>query len=115
MAIVRTTTNPGEIPDPKKQPTTKPIARATAGRAGVGRTLAPSRGQAPAQRGAFINDTMAELRRVVWPPRDQVRSGTIVTIGLLIFFGLYIYGIDRAIEWIFSAVGLYADRGQAVK
>ena len=114
MAIVRTTTSPGELPDPKKQTPTKPIARAVAGRT-AGRTLAPSRGQAPAKPRDFINDTLAELRRVVWPARDTVQSGTIVTIGLLIFFGLYIYGLDRAIEWIFSAVGLYADRGPIAK
>jgi len=101
MAIVRTTTSPGEVPDPKKQPTPK-----------TGRTLAPSRSQAPAKPGAFINDTMAELRRVVWPPRDQVRSGTIVTIGLLLFFGCYIYGLDRVIEWIFQSLGLYSDLGK---
>jgi len=107
MAIVRTTTTPGEVPDPKKQPTTKSVARPT-----TGRTLAPSRSQAPAKPGTFINDTMAELRRVVWPPRDQVSSGTIVTIGLLIFFGFYIYGLDRVIEWIFQSLGLYSGLGK---
>jgi len=107
MAIVRTTTSPGEVPDPKKQTPTKPIARATAGR-----TLAPNRSQAPAKPGAFINDTMTELRRVVWPPRDQVRSASIVTVGLLIFFGLYIYGLDRGIEWIFRSIGLYKGMNQ---
>src|SRR5688500_7857222 len=104
MAIVRTTTSPGEVPDPKKPTPSKSIARATAGR-----TLARSRGQAPAKPRDFINDTVAELRRVVWPPRDQVRSGSIVTILLLIFFGFYIYGLDRAIEWIFRAIGMYPD------
>ena len=106
MAIVRTTTSPGEVPDPKKPTPSKSIARATAGR-----TLAPSRSQAPAKPRDFINDTVAELRRVVWPPREQVRSGTIVTIGLLIFFGFYIYGLDRAIEWVFRAIGMYPEVG----
>ncbi|HVF10902.1 MAG TPA: preprotein translocase subunit SecE, partial [Abditibacteriaceae bacterium] len=81
----------------------------------TGRTLAPSRTQAPAKRGDFFKDTAAELRRVVWPPRAQVRSGTIVTIGLLIFFGLYISGLDRLIEGVFSAIGLYADRGPSIQ
>lgn len=56
---------------------------------------------------SFIADTQAELKRVVWPTREEVRSGTIVTIGLLIFFSLYIFALDYGAKWVFEAVGLY--------
>jgi preprotein translocase SecE subunit len=107
MAIVRTTTSPGEVPDPKKQTPSKSIARPA-----TGRTLAPNRSQAPAKPGTFINDTMAELRRVVWPSREERISGTIVTVGLLIFFGFYIFGLDKIVEWIFRSIGLYSGMGK---
>jgi preprotein translocase SecE subunit len=57
---------------------------------------------------SLISDTRAELNRVVWPTLEEVRSGTIVTIGLLIFFGLYIFVLDYAAEWLFHAMGMYA-------
>ena len=75
------------------------------------RPIAPGRTQTPAQTGgapsAFLNDTITELRRVVWPTRAEVQAGTIVTIGLLIFFALYIFGLDYITNWLFHAIGLY--------
>ena len=110
MAIVRTTTSPGEVPDPKKPTPSKSVAKSIA-RPATGRALAPSRGQAPKGLLESLKDTYAELHRVVWPTRDTVQSGAIVTIGLLIFFGFYIYGLDRAIEWVFRAIGMYPEVG----
>jgi len=69
----------------------------------------PTSGQASAKTNSqgFIQDTIAELKRVVWPDTETVRSGTIVTIGLLIFFGLYISALDVAAKWLFDVLGLY--------
>ena len=89
-----------------KQPSAKVVARPERGRA-----IAPNRGQVAVRSGGartFINDTMAELRRVVWPSREDVRSGTVVTVGLLIFFAIYIFGLDFVADWLFHALGLYS-------
>jgi preprotein translocase SecE subunit len=114
MAIVRTTrketNSTGAAPPAAK--TAKPVVKTTAGaashldrRGGVqNRTLAqPKSGDA----GRFINETTTELRRVVWPTREEVRAGAIVTIGLLIFFAFYIFALDYIANWLFHALGLY--------
>jgi preprotein translocase SecE subunit len=55
----------------------------------------------------FFGDMMTELKRVVWPSREEVQSGTIVTLGLLIFFSLYIAGLDFLAERFFQSLGFY--------
>jgi preprotein translocase SecE subunit len=72
------------------------------------RTGAGQQAAAPSDARSLINDTMAELRRVVWPTNEEVRAGTIVTVMLLIFFSLYIFVLDYAADWIFHALGLYS-------
>jgi len=62
---------------------------------------------APANPRSFLADTRAELQKVVWPTVDDVRSGTIVTIGLLIVFGMYIFGLDFLVDKLFHALGLF--------
>jgi preprotein translocase SecE subunit len=61
---------------------------------------------APTSSRGFIKETQQELQKVVWPTRDNVQAGTIVTIGLLIVFGLYISGLDFLVERLFGAIGL---------
>jgi preprotein translocase SecE subunit len=100
MAIVKTTASGGNLPEKNSNKTT-PVKAATP------RTGGPQvRSGAPANSKTFVQDTIAELKRVVWPSREQVRAGTIVTIGLLIFFSLYIYGVDYVIASLFAALGL---------
>ena len=55
----------------------------------------------------FFRDMITELKRVVWPTRDEVQAGTIVTLGLLIFFSLYIFGLDYMAEHFFQSLGFY--------
>jgi len=101
MAIVRTTTTGNQLPDPKK-----PTAGKELNRPG-GRNLTQQRGGAPAQSGnagQFVNDVRTEMRRVVWPTREEVRSGVIVTVLLLLFFAFYIFGLDWVTERILGAV-----------
>jgi preprotein translocase subunit SecE len=103
MAIVKTTASGGNVPE-KNNPSNTSPARPTP-RAGGG--VGVRQGAQPTDRKAFVHDTVAELKRVVWPTREQVRSGVIVTIGLLVFFSLYIFGLDRLFNAIFTALGLY--------
>lgn len=57
---------------------------------------------------SFVQDTLAELKRVVWPSKDDVVAGTVVTIGLLLFFSFYIFGLDYLAEHFFKALGFYS-------
>lgn len=59
-----------------------------------------------AQGGArnFWNDTLVELKRVVWPTKEERAAGTIVTIGMLIFFALFITGLEYAVSHLFQVL-----------
>jgi len=48
----------------------------------------------------FLHDTRAEMRRVSWPSAIEVRNTTIITLIAVIFFALYLFGVDRV--WAFA-------------
>lgn len=113
MAIVRTTpketSSGGAAPaetTPRSVPA-RPAAPAVARPVGLrARSLRPQTGQAVNPQ-TFLSDTVSELKKVVWPTREAVSGGTIVTIGLLIFFSAYIFALDALASWIFTILGLY--------
>ena len=121
MAIVRTTrkdtntTGTTGTPPPavaKTKSVVKPAGSAAA-RATVRGDGRAVQNRAPVSAksgdaGRFISETMTELRRVVWPTREQVRAGTVVTVGLLIFFALYIYALDFIAGWLTTTLGFYS-------
>ena len=43
----------------------------------------------------FLRDTRAEMRRVSWPTLLEVRNTTIITLVAVVFFSLYLFGVDR--------------------
>ena len=47
----------------------------------------------------FLRDTRAEMRRVSWPTANEVKNTTIITLIAVIFFAVYLFGIDRV--WAF--------------
>jgi preprotein translocase subunit SecE len=47
----------------------------------------------------FLRDTRSEMRRVSWPSLNEVKNTTIITLVAVIFFALYLFGIDRV--WAF--------------
>ena len=52
-----------------------------------------------ARLGQFIRDTRAEMRRVTWPSATEVKNTTIITLIAVVFFALYLFGVDRV--WAF--------------
>lgn len=118
MAIVKTTNRENEGGSGDSEQTARPLDRTKSvvnqGGAPVTRPTRsaglPQRqtsvSAAPPSSKDFVNDTLAELKRVDWPTREERTAGTIVTIGLLIFFALYILGLDTAARYIFVALGI---------
>ncbi len=49
--------------------------------------------------GQFLRDTRAEMRRVSWPSANEVKNTTIITLIAVIFFTIYLFGVDRV--WSF--------------
>ena len=47
----------------------------------------------------FLRDTRAEMRRVSWPTANEVQNTTIITLIAVIFFAIYLFGVDRV--WSF--------------
>jgi preprotein translocase SecE subunit len=47
------------------------------------------------ERGRFIKESWAELKKVEWPGRAQVMQGTIVVIIACAIVGAYLYGADQ--------------------
>ena len=57
----------------------------------------------------FFTEVRNEMRRVTWPSRREVYATTVVVILTSAFFGLYLWGLDLAIDkvirWIFASFG----------
>jgi preprotein translocase subunit SecE len=47
----------------------------------------------------FLTEVRNEMRRVTWPSRREVYATTFVVIVTAMFFGLYLWGLDLAINW----------------
>jgi preprotein translocase subunit SecE len=52
-----------------------------------------------ARTGQYFRDTRAEMRRVSWPTATEVKNTTIITLVAVVFFALYLFGVDRV--WAF--------------
>ena len=50
------------------------------------------------QRGGFIRESVAEIRKVDWPNRAQTIQGTVVVIVAVIIVGAYLWGVDQVIR-----------------
>jgi len=58
----------------------------------------------------FITEVRNEMRRVTWPSRREVYATTVVVILTSAFFGLYLWGLDMALNaalnWIYRQLGV---------
>jgi preprotein translocase subunit SecE len=57
----------------------------------------------------FLAEVRNEMKRVTWPSRREVYATTVVVILTSIFFGVYLWGVDMALNalvgWIFRTLG----------
>ncbi|MGQ9897375.1 MAG: preprotein translocase subunit SecE [Acidobacteriota bacterium] len=52
----------------------------------------------------FLHDTRAELKNVVWPTREEVYDTTLVVIGIVVFFGLFLWGVDVVVTSLLEKI-----------
>jgi preprotein translocase subunit SecE len=56
----------------------------------------------PARLAEFLREVRSEMRKVIWPPRAEVQSTTIVVLVTVFIFAAYFWLVDniigRAIE-----------------
>jgi preprotein translocase subunit SecE len=50
------------------------------------------------QRGQFVRESYAELRKVDWPTRNQTFQGVVVVIIACVIVGAYLWGLDQVIR-----------------
>ena len=52
----------------------------------------------PRERGRFVKEAWAELKKVEWPSRAQVIQGTIVVIIACVIVGTFLYAADQGFK-----------------
>ncbi|HXG95262.1 MAG TPA: preprotein translocase subunit SecE [Blastocatellia bacterium] len=54
--------------------------------------------------GEFFHNVKLEMRKTTWPTRTEVWSTTVVVLIAVVFFGFYLWGVDRLITLGFQAL-----------
>lgn len=70
-----------------------------------GKATAPAKPGVFARVGSYFKDVRAEMKRVVWPSRAEVRSMWVVVIVALLFFIAYIALTDTIVVYLLGLVG----------
>ena len=52
----------------------------------------------------FLREVRAELKKVAWPTRDEVRRYSIIVLAALIVFTAFVFGIDFLFERMFRFI-----------
>jgi preprotein translocase subunit SecE len=52
----------------------------------------------------FFTEVRNEMRRVTWPSRREVYATTVVVILTSAFFGVYLWGLDLAIDKVIRGI-----------
>ena len=53
---------------------------------------------------ALIKESRVEIRRVVWPNRQETTQTTFIVVLLVLVFSLILWGLDSLLSWIVSIV-----------
>ncbi len=49
-------------------------------------------------------ESRAEIRKVVWPSRQETTQTTLIVLAAVLFMGLVLWGIDTLLGWLVSMV-----------
>ena len=52
----------------------------------------------------LMKEARAEIRRVVWPSRQETNQTTLIVLALVIIFALILWGLDSGLSWIVATV-----------
>lgn len=56
----------------------------------------------PSKIATKSKETVSELKKVTWPSFSKVVKQTAVVLGVVIFFTVILFGIDRLLSWLFT-------------
>ena len=95
----------GEPPKKTKRGTLPPGGGDRGGRHSRAGTAAPG---FVARLTQFFRDTRAEMRRVSWPSAKDVKNTTIITLIAVVFFAVYLFGVDRVWSFLIERLRMLA-------
>jgi preprotein translocase subunit SecE len=49
----------------------------------------------------FVTEVQAEVKKVTWPDREQLKNATLVIIGFVLVMAVVIGFMDIVLQWIF--------------
>jgi preprotein translocase subunit SecE len=52
----------------------------------------------------LIKDARGEIRRVVWPTREETTQTTMIVLVLVLIFALILWALDSGLSWVVSSV-----------
>lgn len=52
----------------------------------------------------YVKDTMAELRKMSWPSKDELIGSTIVTVVVSVIIAVFIGVVDRVLVILMKAI-----------
>ena len=53
---------------------------------------------------SLLKEARTEIRRVVWPTRQETTQTTFIVILLVIVFAIILWGLDSLLSWLVSTV-----------
>ena len=53
---------------------------------------------------SLAREARTELRRVVWPTRQEAAQTTIIVLILILIFSLILWGLDTFLSWVVQGV-----------
>ena len=73
----------------------------------AGAAQAAARGNSPLDRAVrYLSEVQTELRKTTWPSKQELIASTQVVLGLLVVVGLYIWGVDMILSFVFRFLHL---------
>jgi preprotein translocase subunit SecE len=50
----------------------------------------------------YFKDTKAELKKVTWPTKEQLKQNTMVIVAFIIMIGIFLFAFDLLFSWASS-------------
>jgi preprotein translocase subunit SecE len=58
--------------------------------------------------GEFYHNVKLEMSKTTWPTRNEVWSTTVIVLIAVVFFGFYLWGVDKLVTMGFEALESWA-------
>lgn len=52
----------------------------------------------------YLKETRAELRKVVWPTREETKNLTIIVVGVTVAMAIFLGVLDYLFQWVTAGV-----------